>query len=163
VQDAAEVLGVSVDALRMRVRRGSLEAEKDDSGRVYVRLDADEDSVKSQRQVESSDLVEDLRDQVAYLRDQLDREREARTEERRRHDTIIAQLMQRIPELEPRTSAAEPAASTGADQEPPDPPETAGSEAQEPERVDTGPATAGSQTGSQRPTGVPWWRRWFGR
>ncbi len=99
VQDAAEVLGVSVDAVRMRVRRGSLEAEKDGSGRVYVRLDADEDKVKSQRQVESSDLVEGLRDQVAYLRDQLDRERGARTEERRRHDTIIAQLTQRIPEL----------------------------------------------------------------
>jgi excisionase family DNA binding protein len=149
VQDAAEVLGVSVDAVRMRVRRGSLEAEKDDSGRVYVRLDADEDKVKSQRQVESSDLVEDLRDQVAYLRDQLDRERGARTEERRRHDTIIAQLMQRIPELEP-------AAGTGADQEQPDPPETA---AAEPERVDTGPATAGSQTSAQR----SWWRRVFGR
>jgi len=148
VQDASEVLGVSVDAVRMRVRRGSLEAEKDPDGRVYVRLDIDEDNVKSERQVESSDLVEDLRDQVAYLRDQLDREREARTEERRRHDTIIAQLMQRIPELEP-------AARTGADQEPPDPPETA---AAEPERVDIGPATAGSQTSAQR----PWWRRCFG-
>jgi len=148
VQDASEVLGVSVDAVRMRVRRGSLEAEKDPDGRVYVRLDIDEDNVKSERQVESSDLVEDLRDQVAYLRDQLDRERGARTEERRRHDTIIAQLMQRIPELEP-------AARTGADQEPPDPPETA---AAEPERVDIGPATAGFQTSAQR----PWWRRWFG-
>ncbi len=148
VQDAAEVLGVSVDAVRMRVRRGSLEAEKDPDGRVYVRLAIDEDNVKSERQVESSDLVEDLRDQVAYLRDQLDREREARTEERRRHDTIIAQLTQRIPELEP-------AASPGADQEPPDPPETA---AEEMERVDTGPATAESQTSAPR----PWWRRWFG-
>jgi hypothetical protein len=148
VQDASEVLGVSVDAVRMRVRRGSLEAEKDPDGRVYVRLDIDEDNVESERQVGSSDLVEDLRDHVAYLRDQLDREREARTEERRRHDTIIAQLMQRIPELEP-------AARTGADQEQPDPQETV---AAEPERVDTGPATAGSQTSSQR----SWWRRMFG-
>ncbi len=139
VQDAAEVLGVSVDAVRMRVRRGSLEAEKDDSGRVYVRLDADEDSVKSQRQVESSDLVEDLRDQVAYLRDQLDREREARTEERRRHDTIIAQLTQRIPELSAPASTDE---ARGVAQD-----------------ADEGPDRGDPQTGVQRRS---WWRRMFG-
>jgi excisionase family DNA binding protein len=37
VQEAAEVLGTSVDAVRMRVRRGSLPSEKDSDGRVYVR------------------------------------------------------------------------------------------------------------------------------
>ncbi len=50
---------------------------------------------------------------MAYLREQLDREREARTEERRRQDTIIAQLTQanaalahRVPELEAPASPA---------------------------------------------------------
>jgi len=38
---------------------------------------------------------------VSSLEKMLEEEREARTEERRRHDTLMAQLMQRIPELEP--------------------------------------------------------------
>lgn len=145
VREAAELLGTSVDAVRKRVQRGSLPHEKED-GRVYVWLDDDQDTGKPKPEVEGSpELVEDLRDQVAYLRDQLDRERGARTEERRRHDTIIAQLMQRVPELEPAASSPEQGEAS----------ETAGAET---EMVDTGPATAGSQTSVQR----PWWRRWFG-
>lgn len=41
VQEAAKVLGMSVDAVRMRVRRGSLDSEKEPDGRVYVYLDGD--------------------------------------------------------------------------------------------------------------------------
>ena len=42
VQEAAEVLGTSVDAVRMRTRRGSLESEKDPDAWVYVWVDPDE-------------------------------------------------------------------------------------------------------------------------
>lgn len=42
------------------------------------------------------ELVEALRDEVAHLRDQLDRERDASAELRR----IVAGLVQRVPELE---------------------------------------------------------------
>jgi hypothetical protein len=45
-----------------------------------------------------------LRDQVAYLREQLDQECEVRVEERRRHDTIILHMTERIPELLPPAS-----------------------------------------------------------
>ena len=45
-------------------------------------------------------LVEEMREEVAFLREELRREREARVEEKRRHDTIVLQLAQRIPELE---------------------------------------------------------------
>jgi DNA-binding transcriptional MerR regulator len=121
VQQAARQLGVSEGAIRMRLSRGSLEQEKDDNGRVWVLLRSDNSDIdgdnsdntehhagtQTDGQAEIGSLVEVLRDQVAYLRDQLDQEREARTEERRRHDTIIAQLTQanaalagKVPELE---------------------------------------------------------------
>ena len=118
VGEAARLLGISKDAVRMRIRRGTLRAEKTDN-RVYVWMDddayGDHNAVHPQDEVEGSARAEELREQVLYLREQLDREREARTEERRRHDTIIAQLTQanaalasRVPELKaPARSPAE--------------------------------------------------------
>jgi hypothetical protein len=40
VPQAAEALGVTVDAVRGRIRRGKLEAEHDEAGTVYVWIDA---------------------------------------------------------------------------------------------------------------------------
>ena len=34
--EAAEILGTSVDTVRMRVRSGIMQSEKDSDGRVYV-------------------------------------------------------------------------------------------------------------------------------
>lgn len=83
VQEAAEVLRTSVDAVRMRARRGSLRSEKEPDGRVYVWVDGDSSETKLRLDGESSalkvandELVEGLRDQVLYLRGQLDEERE---------------------------------------------------------------------------------------
>jgi len=95
VQQAGEELGITVDAVRMRVRRGSLDSGKGDDGRVYVRLDTDEDGVKSQRPVEGS-LIEAKDETISMLREQLEAERDANRENRR----IIAGLLNRIPELE---------------------------------------------------------------
>jgi small-conductance mechanosensitive channel len=103
VAASAAVLGITVDAVRKRIQRGTLISEKEPDGRVYVLLDTnlDTDTPRSERDAIKDERVLDLREQVAYLREQLDQEREARTEERRRHDTIIAQLTRLIPELEP--------------------------------------------------------------
>jgi predicted nucleotidyltransferase len=49
-QEAAEALGVSVDAVRMRVRRGTLDSEHE-NGRLYVWLDTDSSNVYYQAQV----------------------------------------------------------------------------------------------------------------
>jgi hypothetical protein len=124
VQEAAEVLDTSVDAVRMRVRRGALESDKGEDGRVYVWSNPDELGVKSQRQVDGAgELIEELRDRVHSLERRLDEERDAR----RRADTIIAQLTQanaalaaRVPELEA------PAQDTphGAPHRPPEPGDT---------------------------------------
>ncbi len=117
VREAAEMLGTSVDAIRKRIRKGSLASEKGEDGRVYVWLDPDQDEGQPEASqgdpqpgVETSELVEELRRQNEYLREQLDVEREARTEERRRSDTLIARLMDRLPELE---APAEPQRDAG--------------------------------------------------
>src|SRR5215210_1044847 len=136
VQEAAARLGVKEDAVRKRIQRGSLAHEKED-GRVYVYLDVTQDTTQDasypQVQVEGNgELVEELRDRVRYLERQLDQEREARTEERRRHDTLLAQLMQRIPELEaPREQRNGHETATA-----------------EPDRGEHRPATDGAQTGA---------------
>lgn len=110
VPATANFLGVSVDAVRKRIQRGTLISEKDPDGRVYVLLDTnlDTDTPRSERDAIKDERVIDLRQQVEYLREQLDQEREARTEERRRHDTIIASLASRVPELPAPASPDEP-------------------------------------------------------
>ena len=107
VADAARLLGLSAEAVRMRIKRGTLASEKVE-GTVYVLLDADPtrpnyEPTTNQTTDPTTDpttdqtvLVEVLHEQVAYLRDQLDQEREANRENRR----IIAGLVQRVPELE---------------------------------------------------------------
>jgi excisionase family DNA binding protein len=146
VQEAADRLGVKEDAVRKRIQRGSLAHEKED-GRVYVYLDVTQDAAQDssypQAQVEGNgELVEELRDRVRYLERQLDQEREARTEERRRHDTLLAQLMQRIPELEAPQGTRDGHEMVTA----------------EPDRQEHRPATDGAREGAEH----SWWRRWFG-
>jgi hypothetical protein len=118
VSGAALELGLSAEAVRSRIKRGTLQSVKEGST-VYVLLSADQtqldnDQDNDQAQPEhdranaqtygQTELIDSLQDQIAYLRDQLAEERESR----RRADTIIAQLSQanaalarRVPELEP--------------------------------------------------------------
>jgi len=89
---------------------------------------------------DQSELVNALQDQICYLREQLDAEREARTEERRRHDTIVAQLTSRIPAIE----------APPEERESTETPSEASPNTTTPTHVET-PADA-----------RPWWRRVFG-
>ncbi len=154
VPDAARALGISPEAVRNRLSRGTLRSEKVD-GRVFVLIDRDiaphaersTDDTPNGVPPDTSGLFEEMRARIDDLRDQLAEEREAR----RRADTIIMQLTQanaalaaRVPELE----AAPP-------RQPPSAPETAAEGAGEvAERADD----EGPQTGARR----PWWLRWFG-
>ena len=116
VADAAKLLGLSAEAVRMRIKRGTLASEKV-GGTVYVLLESDptrtspdqtDDQTVDQTSVLTTDqtaLVDALQAEVQFLREELQRREEVHTEENRRKDTIIAQLTQRIPELGP---AAEP-------------------------------------------------------
>jgi len=79
VGEASRELGISSDAVRKRVARGSLESTRQD-GNVLVWLDESRTEAGREAQVEEDGaLVEALRDQVKYLKEQLD----IRTEELR--------------------------------------------------------------------------------
>ena len=163
VAEAADILGITAEAVRTRIKRGRLDSVKDPpkaGGTVYVLLEADQTGPNtdptSQGQDQTTDqtpsdaterfaeaMIEELKDRVRYLERVLQEEREARTDERRRHDTLMAQLMQRIPELEASSERRES-------------PEMA--EEQQGRGQQPRPATGGTQEGVQR----PWWRRMFG-
>jgi hypothetical protein len=95
VKQAAEALGTTVDAVRKRIRRGALEAERVD-GKVYVWLEVDQDANRADAVLGAKDeTIAELREQLDFLR----RELEVRTEESQRKDAIIAALTSRVPEL----------------------------------------------------------------
>ena len=143
VGEAALELGISTDALRKRIARGTVESRRH-NGAVLVWLDDGWTEAGREAQVDSEALVESLQDQVHYLRSVLNEEREAR----RRADTIIAQLTQanaalatRVPELEA----------------PPEPREAPVTATEEPDSGEPRPATEGQQTGTEHRSS--WWRR----
>jgi hypothetical protein len=138
LSEAAEILGVSKDAVRMRVKRGTLRSEKGEDGRVYVWVNvtphAAPDGVHPHGKVEPyRELIEELRDRVRSLED-------ANRENRR----IIAALTQRIPAIEaPAETPSEPSEET----------------TEQPGRVEPQPQVEGTQEAGER---VSWWRRVFG-
>ena len=164
VSEAAALLGLSEDAVRSRIKRGTLRKEKAKDGTVRVVLGTGQpadrpindndrpttDQATNQtgtRSEAQAELVDSLLDQVSYMREQLAEEREAR----RRADTIIAQLThanatlaQRVPELEAPTEQRE---------EPREGHVTA------PDKTDKGTAPPEQQEPSQRRS---WWRAFFG-
>ena len=141
VAQAADRLGVTQDAVRKRIARGTIRHEKNKEGRIFVYLDTFERESKTdqdnERDAESktvSDADQDkytrsLEDQIDFLRRELERK-----------DTIIMSLTQRIPELEasPETQEGHVTASEEADKS------TAAQEQQKP---------------LQRRS---WWRAFFG-
>lgn len=99
-------MGTSVDAVRKRIARGTLESEKVD-GKVYVWLDDGAPQSNTEALISSKDET------IAVLREQLEAERQAHAEARR----IIAGLVERVPALEaPESpqSASEPSGDTVA-------------------------------------------------
>jgi hypothetical protein len=163
VQEAAGVLGTSVDAVRMRVRRGSLESDKDPDGRVYVWVDPDESETRREAQIDGVPLVEVLREQVAYLQGVIatrDQELATRAEELRRRDAALEREQQLTAYFAERLAALEAPTTKGED-----PREDAPESAESPEPTDTPPGRDGN---AQEATEAPeqaqrsWWRRMFG-
>jgi hypothetical protein len=113
VKDASELLGVTEYAIRQRIRRNTLESDKDEDGRVYVLLDLDTE-VSGDASDKASDVDpvhQMLREQNELLREQLAEAHAANRENRR----IIAALTQRIPELESSSEAPRDARVTASD------------------------------------------------
>ena len=103
VAQAAEALGLTVDAVRSRIKRGTIQVEHE-GGRVYILLDPDQGATgRAQQTDQGGDLTDELRDRLRYVEGQLQAERQAHAEARR----IIAGLVERIPALEAPEGARE--------------------------------------------------------
>jgi hypothetical protein len=99
IDQAADQLGITVDAVRGRVKRGTIAHERE-GGRVYVLLDADQPRPghdqgigQGASEARPEDRTAEL---IATLREQLQAERQAHAEARR----IIAGLVERVPAIE---------------------------------------------------------------
>jgi hypothetical protein len=143
VPEAADRLGLSLDAVRSRIKRGTLPTERED-GRVYVLVgdvggDQGATDQATDQPPNQGELVAELREQVSYLRDQLRREQDAHAEARR----LLAGALERIPAIE----APETPESADAGDTPTDDREGPQTDAERLQRAD------------ERPS---WWRRVFG-
>jgi excisionase family DNA binding protein len=140
VAQAADALGISQDAVRKRIARGTISHYRDESGRVVVYLSPSETVHKTDQDTTQDDAtktvqdayIQSLEDQIAFLRRELERK-----------DAILLNLTERIPQLEAPLEERES-------------PQTVEGES---ERAEPRPATVESQESVQR----PWWRRVFGR
>jgi hypothetical protein len=152
VPQAAQILGITEGAVRKRVERGKMRAERDPAGRLIVYLDSDTTDATHDatygrpRQSRGDRYTRSLEEQVEYLRGQLDQERQARTEEKRRHDQLMAQLTQANAALAARVPEQLEAPLT-VEEEP---------EEAEPRSDASGPQTA---TQPPRDRGLRGWRR----
>ena len=163
VTEAARWLGVSESAIRKRVQRKQIEFQHDAKGRLQIVLDKPETG----RDEERDEVVEDLRDQVRWLREEL-----------ARRDAILMNMTEAVKALNPPAEGAPRESPTP----PPDAPEgrrrerartqywPGGVEAQnDPERAEQH-GRRGSDEHGRRSTdlgGAPgtrssWWRRLFG-
>jgi hypothetical protein len=166
VAEAAEVLGISAEAVRGRIRRGTLPVERE--GRtVYVLLDnvvegrttADQSRTTADQPDDRTELL------IAELQDRVRSLEEANRENRR----IIAALTQRIPEIEAPASPQPPGAPESATEQPgrvePQPSVEGAQEPRESSEMHMPEAGGGpslprdQQAPSERRS---WWRRMFG-
>ncbi len=179
VGEAAGYLGITAEAVRSRVKRGTLKSTKEGST-VYVLLEGDVshgrqntdqtatgyDRAQDQttpgqdRTDDRAELVNVLRDQVEYLREQLGEEREAR----RRADMLLARLSEANASM--AGQIRELTAPPGPRAEPETVAEDAGEVEDQGERAEAQEDAEGHSNMFERPDEEtarrPWWRRIFG-
>jgi hypothetical protein len=108
VAESADALGVTVDAVRSRIKRGTIDHVRA-GGRVYVLLGDDEarpghDQDTDQGGGQGTTVPEDrTAELIATLREQLQAERQAHAEARR----LLAAALERIPAIEAPQEAPE--------------------------------------------------------
>jgi len=130
VSEAAEQLGITVEAVRMRIKRGTLRSERQ-AGRVFVLLGQDQPTEQpTDRPDEPNALISQMQGRIDSLERQLKEAAERDRENRR----IIAALTSRIPAIEA----------------PPDERESPQAADEEQERVASRPATTGPQESTWR-------------
>lgn len=91
VKEAAEHLNLSEQAVRKRLRVGTLDYYKDEHNRIHIYLPTNTYTSNDYQ----ATYIQSLEEQVQYLKEQLDHEKEASSELRR----VIALQAQRLPEI----------------------------------------------------------------
>ncbi len=153
VHEAAGAMGISAEAVRQRIKRGTLETKKDPNGTVRVLLDADRtrndartDGDRTTDRTADQALItahlDHLEQEVAFLRAELQRREQDHREESRRKDHLLAAALERVPQLEAPAS--------------PEPREAPQGTAEESEGSEPHPPTGGAQEAPERRS---WWRR----
>jgi excisionase family DNA binding protein len=138
-KEAAEALGISVEAVRKRIERGQLGHERVD-GRVYVYLDDDRTESGPNVEVESTALISEMQARIELLERQLEQANERDRENRR----LLAAALERIP---PQLEA--PESHPGAQ------------ESAVPQSGTESPHAAREQPFTEEEQQRPWWQRWF--
>jgi hypothetical protein len=89
VAEAAAQLGITSDAVRQRVRRGSIQHERDKDGKVYVYIHPDDTHPDARQDAYRDELMQELRNRIEFQERELERK-----------DAIIMQMAQSIGQLE---------------------------------------------------------------
>ena len=140
VAEAADCLGITKEAVRKRIHRGTLHADKGADGTVRAHVPPS-GTASGTASPESRDvLVAEMRARITDLKEQLDQERMASAESRR----IVDALTQRNPELE-------------APAEPPGGPQNTGAGSER-----EGGTPRGGERAQEPPEPRSWWKRVFG-
>src|SRR5215204_1518920 len=99
VADAATRLGISTDTVRRKLKRGQLQAKRDNQGQWWVEVPADakpaepvQHAAYEPRADPVGALIEELRSQIARLRTDLDAAYAREAAERERHATEVARI-----------------------------------------------------------------------
>jgi hypothetical protein len=118
IAEAAKLLNITQEAIRARIKRGTIEHEKGEDGKTYVYLtDTEAHAQHGPNGVPNGMLNGVVNDYIDALKSEIEslkEDREEWKEEARRKDTIIAQMNQslsvmisRVPQLEAPPEAAE--------------------------------------------------------
>lgn len=94
VAEAAERLGLTQDAVRKRVARGTIRHDKDQDGRIYVYVapsdtssKTDQDTVQDEPEHSKANrYIASVEDQISFLRRELERK-----------DAILLRMAERLP------------------------------------------------------------------
>ncbi len=89
VNQAAEALGISTDAVRKRARRGTLDAGKNEDGSLFVWLDNGTPNGTPPGSTPTQAHLDSLQEQIEFLRRELERK-----------DHLLAAALERIPAIE---------------------------------------------------------------
>jgi hypothetical protein len=167
---AAHILRLTPTRVRQLLQGGELEGERDEAGHWLIPARAVHERLERLRRESFLEavgydpsgvggmqgLVEELREEVHYLREQLNSELERRSVESERYQRIVAALTQANANLTERLrELGPPPGQLAAPQGPPEAAQRTGP----PDKGDVPPSTWGVM--AEGPERVSWWRRLF--